>query len=442
MKEIVKSSLVESVLLKQTLELNLLAGSGLINDVAIHSKRLVKLNTASTFRQQKYNLLREETEGYSRLNVMLVHMPQNSGNVDAFIANVFSVIGHFDLEPNRALDLILDAFEQQPFNFSFIELIRRFRHENVAHILGFKFAHYHPKDNGQQTAAAIDSKSSPRGESSANNIASSASSSSGGLVHGENSEQGAQSQQTTAAAAAAGCTPTALYVLTAVLIMHGIVTLEEILPYLEPSVEVLRSAVDHVHTALKKQIASYGVVSLSGKTGGTGTGGGGSSAGNNADADAQRHLAALQLTVPTKSSLEQTPAAVDAKMLQKAAASGTGTGIGGAGGASSSSSLDARGRPPLPGAAASMHGGRPPPPGYPPPVGAGVDGAAGDSASFSKTFDRITAKVYWCARTHTPLPRCRACIYLILFVAPFVCCFICIIVVAPVPSHATNLHCI
>ena len=113
MKEIVSAGLVDTTILKSSLEFNLLVAAGLMRDEATHQKRLIKINTGLVFKQQKYNLLREETEGYSKLSVMLcndmpVH-PQGmsasdiSGLMRQFIANVFSVVGHFDLEVRPCL---------------------------------------------------------------------------------------------------------------------------------------------------------------------------------------------------------------------------------------------------------------------------------------------------------------------------------------------------
>jgi len=59
--------------------------------------------------------------------------------VAAAVRSVQSLIGYFDLDPNRALDLILEAFEQKPSNVGFLELLPLFRKENFVQVLGFKF---------------------------------------------------------------------------------------------------------------------------------------------------------------------------------------------------------------------------------------------------------------------------------------------------------------
>jgi THO complex subunit 2 len=76
------------------------------------------------YKQQKYNLLREETEGYSKLTTEIL---SNMGpgvfevssseleqdletRVPQVLGSIESLIGYFDLDPNRVLDIILDIF--------------------------------------------------------------------------------------------------------------------------------------------------------------------------------------------------------------------------------------------------------------------------------------------------------------------------------------------
>jgi THO complex subunit 2 len=78
-----------------------------------------------SYKQNKFNLLREQSEGYSKLCVELMsslgpsHSPQDGRPVETIAsiedrsrmvwAKVMSLIGYFDLDPNRALDVILDV---------------------------------------------------------------------------------------------------------------------------------------------------------------------------------------------------------------------------------------------------------------------------------------------------------------------------------------------
>ena len=132
-----------------------------------------------SYKQQKFNLLREENEGYSKLIAELNQDFTASGltykiiheNIKALIGRfcvscvhislfVFCktlvatwyydlfmtiVLGCFNLDPNRVLDIILEAFECRPeLDQFFIPLIQSYINDRdtVCHILGFKFQFY------------------------------------------------------------------------------------------------------------------------------------------------------------------------------------------------------------------------------------------------------------------------------------------------------------
>jgi THO complex subunit 2 len=95
-----------------------------------------------SYKQTRFNLLREQSEGYSKLTTEIFSMlgPQQS-TLTALPAEsmadvrkrarltwnkIVSLIGYFDLDPNRALDIILDLFSShvQANHVFFLELIR------------------------------------------------------------------------------------------------------------------------------------------------------------------------------------------------------------------------------------------------------------------------------------------------------------------------------
>lgn len=79
-----------------------------------------------SYKQNKVNLLREQTEGYSKLVAEITSsvgpphssatgLPVESAEIiheraSSVWGRVVSLIGHFDLDPNRALDVFLDIF--------------------------------------------------------------------------------------------------------------------------------------------------------------------------------------------------------------------------------------------------------------------------------------------------------------------------------------------
>jgi THO complex subunit 2 len=79
----------------------------------------------TSYKQNKLNLLREQSEGYSKLTAELTsslsppHNPATGYPTEPYTTiedrarpvweKVISLIGYFDLDPNRALDIILDV---------------------------------------------------------------------------------------------------------------------------------------------------------------------------------------------------------------------------------------------------------------------------------------------------------------------------------------------
>lgn len=78
-----------------------------------------------SYKQNKFNLLREQSEGYSKLCVELMsslgpsHSPHDGRPIESAASiedrsrtvwdKIMGLIGYFDLDPNRALDIILDV---------------------------------------------------------------------------------------------------------------------------------------------------------------------------------------------------------------------------------------------------------------------------------------------------------------------------------------------
>ncbi len=54
---------------------------------------------------------------------------------------VKALIGYFDLDPNRAIALALQAFAAQPDNTSYVPIFRLFVPDSVGQTLGFLFQH-------------------------------------------------------------------------------------------------------------------------------------------------------------------------------------------------------------------------------------------------------------------------------------------------------------
>jgi THO complex subunit 2 len=124
LRSLIKSNIVTVDLTIELVDRNILQDSAIISNSQILATRSVRINTGLLYKQQKFNLLREENEGYAKLshefNVALSELPK-SGFIDAsdisaksddLLTVVNALIGYFELDPNRVLDNILDICSQ------------------------------------------------------------------------------------------------------------------------------------------------------------------------------------------------------------------------------------------------------------------------------------------------------------------------------------------
>ncbi|PWN43379.1 hypothetical protein IE81DRAFT_329522 [Ceraceosorus guamensis] len=152
-KELIQKQIIPRLTTAERLDLPLLKAVGLILDETGFQRKGVRMNTANLYKQQKFNLLREENEGYSGLINELIsgmgpsiipikHDAVQASNgladgeaskstsdlpaqyrvveqesVDArnararrVMGNISALIGYFDLDPNRVLDVVMDVF--------------------------------------------------------------------------------------------------------------------------------------------------------------------------------------------------------------------------------------------------------------------------------------------------------------------------------------------
>uniref|UniRef100_A0A8C5WF72 THO complex subunit 2 n=1 Tax=Leptobrachium leishanense TaxID=445787 RepID=A0A8C5WF72_9ANUR len=145
--------LVSDTILKERLDPETLESLGLIKQSQQFNQKSVKIKTKLFYKQQKFNLLREENEGYAKL---ITELGQDiSGNLTSalILENIKSLIGCFNLDPNRVLDIILEVYECRPEHDDFfVPLIESYmcmcEPQTLCHILGFKFKFYQ-EPNGE-----------------------------------------------------------------------------------------------------------------------------------------------------------------------------------------------------------------------------------------------------------------------------------------------------
>ncbi|KAF9873234.1 THO complex subunit 2 [Colletotrichum karsti] len=128
LRDFIQSTGLAPALLRQTLDAQLLQDLGLIRTTFV--KLGIRHATNLLYRQANYNLLREESEGYSKLMTELFTTsssePPTAEAAHAAFERLKGLIGTFDLDVGRVLDVTLDVFAAvliKQFRF-FIKLLR------------------------------------------------------------------------------------------------------------------------------------------------------------------------------------------------------------------------------------------------------------------------------------------------------------------------------
>jgi THO complex subunit 2 len=142
--------------------------------------------------------------------------------------NEEGLIGYFSLDPNRVLDIILDAFMNFLWNQDpYLILLRDYKGSSIAQVLGFKFHAYYEK---MQSAliAAFPAKPAAGKESA---------------FPPRETLTDLESK-----------IPKSLLLLTAILVANNMVSLEDIWPHLSVYDETGKEDVDEVENLLNRQI--------------------------------------------------------------------------------------------------------------------------------------------------------------------------------------------
>jgi len=124
----------------ELLDKSILQDADIISNSQILATRSARINTGLLYKQQKFNLLREENEGYAKLshefNLALSELPKG-GLIDEFeiaaksdelLTVVNALIGYFELDPNRVFDNILDICSQNLL--SHVRFVLHFLHHS------------------------------------------------------------------------------------------------------------------------------------------------------------------------------------------------------------------------------------------------------------------------------------------------------------------------
>ncbi|XP_044748967.1 THO complex subunit 2 isoform X1 [Coccinella septempunctata] len=141
---------VSDKLLKERLEIDTLQEVGILKNRAFYSK-FIKVKTKLYYKQKKFNLFREECEGFSKLITELNQEFNENTNNERILGIVQSLIGCFNLDPNRVLDIILESFENKPDDAHlFIPLVKSYMSDPkiISEVLGSKYSFLRNTENG------------------------------------------------------------------------------------------------------------------------------------------------------------------------------------------------------------------------------------------------------------------------------------------------------
>jgi THO complex subunit 2 len=125
------------------LETGTLEKAGIIPNQKQFQQKYIKTKTRLFYKQQKFNLLREEIEGYSKLATELFE----NNHPEETLEHVKSLIGCFNIDPNRVLDICLEYLEHSIVSPSAAKkliscYLRLCDSTTLTHLLGFKFQFY------------------------------------------------------------------------------------------------------------------------------------------------------------------------------------------------------------------------------------------------------------------------------------------------------------
>ncbi|XP_068150279.1 THO complex subunit 2 [Drosophila tropicalis] len=135
---------VSESLLKERLEIDTLQEVGIVKNKSFYTK-FIKVKTKLYYKQRRFNLFREESEGFAKLITELNQDFEDHTTPESIMDIIKSLIGCFNLDPNRVLDIIIESFETRPDRWQlFIPLLRSYMPTGaiICEVLGYKFCHF------------------------------------------------------------------------------------------------------------------------------------------------------------------------------------------------------------------------------------------------------------------------------------------------------------
>lgn len=147
--------------LLQSLDAAVLQAAGLVEEKELQ-KKVRQYNTSHHYKQSKFNLLAEDSQGYAKLlRLLTASETQESSSTtteadNELVQSVCNLMGTFGLDPVRCLDLSVDWMEHAYFTgvtdgssdkpVHLLPLIRKLPTDKLPKLLGFKLSNPNRKD--------------------------------------------------------------------------------------------------------------------------------------------------------------------------------------------------------------------------------------------------------------------------------------------------------
>lgn len=145
-QDLQKASLVGKTELHEVAPAHFLVSLGVLPQGQETKKREGQVNGSLFYKLNKFNALREENEGFSKMIVCLhsfgAAAAASQDNIPQILMEIRSLIGYFDLDPNRVAALVLDVFQDQWDNLAYLQLLPLFSAQAVSASLAFIYAFY------------------------------------------------------------------------------------------------------------------------------------------------------------------------------------------------------------------------------------------------------------------------------------------------------------
>lgn len=258
----------------------------LVTSVKQVNTRTNRINTAQLYKQQKFNLLREESEGYSKLIVELYsNLPEYTdkmwtmgmdrqsllekrrrvvdARVEIVLDNVKSLIGYFDLDPNRVLDLIFDVFAAncvEHWDF-YLALLEKSTWRPTRKMVKKKKSTSDGSDGAAayQTTKTTTTTSTPVFEEEPKSVCAQILGFKFSYYNRKREMADAHNSDTaTSSSSSYPTTPSQLFWMTAILMKHDFIRLDDLYPHLGPNDEHLDVEYEEFLRDIEEQCKSAG----------------------------------------------------------------------------------------------------------------------------------------------------------------------------------------